>query len=235
VQGTKQARQRSNRFTDAELLVTLQSIQQAITLQMTSMFEKLSNKMADSTTSIDNEKKHQAPDASSPVKQSDAKRQDIKSTPPQQKSSGYGCHITPKPISQRRSRSCNQPPIDTFFTRLNPIKSTTQNPYKTSQLPIQPPPALPTTTKQSPVPATIYSLYNSLQDNPPVIQHTPDASPSTNTATIGVPSHPTPTLKNHPLSPISIKSRSVPSPIFPAPYTSLRQFTGLEAPVPRLC
>jgi hypothetical protein len=59
-----------------------ESIQQAITLQMTSMFEKLSNKMVDSTTSIENEKKHQAPDANSPVKQSEPKRQDIKSTPP---------------------------------------------------------------------------------------------------------------------------------------------------------
>jgi hypothetical protein len=58
-----------------------ESIQQAITTQMTELFEKLSNKMADST-SITNEKKHQASDASSPVKQSDAKRQDVKPTPP---------------------------------------------------------------------------------------------------------------------------------------------------------
>jgi hypothetical protein len=59
-----------------------ESLQQAITTQMTALFEKLSNKMADPLTSIDNKKKHQAPDANSPVKQSDAKRQDSKSTPP---------------------------------------------------------------------------------------------------------------------------------------------------------
>jgi hypothetical protein len=66
-------------MTSAELVIrqsqfeiTIQeSIQQAISLQMTTMFEKLSKKMADSTTSINNEKKHQAPDASSPVKQSE--------------------------------------------------------------------------------------------------------------------------------------------------------------------
>jgi hypothetical protein len=46
------------------------------------MFEKLSKKMADTTSHIDNKKKHQAPDASSPVKQSEAKRQDSKPTPP---------------------------------------------------------------------------------------------------------------------------------------------------------
>jgi hypothetical protein len=59
-----------------------ESIQQTIALQMTTMFEKLSNKMADTTSHIDNEKKHQAPNASSPVKQSEAKRQDSKPTPP---------------------------------------------------------------------------------------------------------------------------------------------------------
>jgi hypothetical protein len=77
-------------MTSAEMVIrqsqferTIQdSIQQAITLQMTTMFEKLSKKMGDSTTSISNEKKHQATDASSPAKQSEAKRQDKKLTPP---------------------------------------------------------------------------------------------------------------------------------------------------------
>jgi hypothetical protein len=58
-----------------------ESIQQTITLQMTTLFEKLSKKMADSTAYIDNKKKHQTPDTSSLVKQSKAKRQDIKPTP----------------------------------------------------------------------------------------------------------------------------------------------------------
>jgi hypothetical protein len=59
-----------------------ESIQQTITTQMTALFEKLSNKIAESNTSSDSEKNYQATDASSPAKQSDAKRQDIKPTPP---------------------------------------------------------------------------------------------------------------------------------------------------------
>jgi hypothetical protein len=50
--------------------------------QIFTMFEKLSKKMGDSTTPISNKKKHQATDASSPAKQSEAKRQDSKLTPP---------------------------------------------------------------------------------------------------------------------------------------------------------
>jgi hypothetical protein len=49
------------------------SITETIATQMNAMFQQLLDK---------NEKKHQASDASSPVKQSDSKRQDVKATPP---------------------------------------------------------------------------------------------------------------------------------------------------------
>jgi hypothetical protein len=58
------------------------SITATIAIQMNAMFKKLLEKMVDPTTSITKEKKHQASDASSPVKQSESKRQDVKATPP---------------------------------------------------------------------------------------------------------------------------------------------------------
>jgi hypothetical protein len=58
-----------------------QLIQQAIQTQMNDFFDKISTQMPGSPASVTNEKKHQASDVSSPVKQSKAKRQDIKPTP----------------------------------------------------------------------------------------------------------------------------------------------------------
>jgi hypothetical protein len=58
------------------------SITETIATQMNAMFQQMLVKMADPATPITNEKKHQASDASSPVKQSESKRQDVKATPP---------------------------------------------------------------------------------------------------------------------------------------------------------
>jgi hypothetical protein len=58
------------------------TITETIATQMNAMFQQLLDKIVDPITPITNEKKHQASDASSPVKQSDSKRQDVKATPP---------------------------------------------------------------------------------------------------------------------------------------------------------